>query len=191
MNGGTEIVDRDRIGVPAAIVSKVWPGSDGDATRRATVRRGSGARRASGPAAGDGRVVGEDGGMTICRARPRDVGEGPVHRAGAGDGVVVGEDGDVTTDRARPKDERDGPVHWAEARVWRLSGAEAGASRVSGPVGGAGGTATPAIIGPEKRVEDSKFALWLESAVGMASICPIIPVAGELGVRGKYRRGSG
>jgi hypothetical protein len=191
MNGGTEIVDRDRIGVPAAIVSKVWPGGDGDATRPATGRRGSGARRASGPAAGDGLVVGEDGDVTIGRARPKDAGEGPVHCAGAGDRVVGGEDPDVTTDRARPKDERDGPVHWAEAGDWRLSGAEAGASRVSGPVGGAGGIARPAIIGPEKRVEDSKFALWLEPPVGMASICPMIPVAGELGARGKYRRGSG
>ncbi len=61
MNGGTEIVDRDRIGVPAAIDPKVWAGGEGDATRRAACRRGTGARRANRPVAakvgGDGLIV--------------------------------------------------------------------------------------------------------------------------------------
>ena len=145
MNGGPEIVDRDRIGVPAAIGPRVWAVGEGDASRRATGRRGTGARRANRPVAakvaGDGLIVLGGDGVTTDRARPKDAGEGPVHCAGAGDGVVVlGEDRDVTTDRARPKDAGEGPVH----------NPEAGPGRVSGPAGGEGGTTTPAIMGPEK-----------------------------------------
>ncbi len=116
-SGGTEIVDGDGTGVPAAIVPEVWPGGHADATRRATDGRGAGAWRAIGPfggkVAGDRHVVvGGDEGVTTDRARPKDAREGPVHRPDTGDGVVVvGEDGDLTTDRARPKDAGEGPVH--------------------------------------------------------------------------------
>ena len=181
MNGrGTELVDRDGTGMPAAIVPKVWPGGDGDVAGRADGGMGTGARRAVAPVASDRVVVvGEDGDLTTDRASPKGAGVRPVHRADAGDRVVMGEDGDVTADRASPKDAGEGPVHRPEA----------GAGRVSGPAWGEGGTTRPAMIGPEKRVVDSKFALWLEPAAGLASTRAMVPVAGDLGARGMYCRG--
>ncbi len=57
---------------------------------------------------------------------------------------------------------------------------------MSRPAGGDGGTTTPAMIEPEKRVVDSRFALWLNPAVDLEGTRPIVPAAGDLGAKGKF-----